>query len=200
MSEENLALENSRLKRDNGFYRSIARLLVVAVIVSIFAMIYIYTTQKVILIPQGASFTKQASVGTPEVDDNYLQPIVDSILLRSMHHTPDTVAKNFESVLYLASPEFYSKFKTELTAQANYIKSNNITTTFFESRRDYRVSRNTIVVYGVVQKSIGQNHAPIEDGVVEISYLINGGRFELTGLQVWAKKDFQVELERRKQK
>jgi len=198
MSEENLIADNTKLVRENHILRKTAFWANIATVCVAALAGYLALNQQVIIMPPGADIKNKTAIGRTTADNEYLTPMADFIINRTMNVTPSNVIQNLQSILYLVSPEYYGSYKTQLETQAQFIKMNNISQSFFINKTEF--TPNTIAVYGLITRSVGKNDAPSEEAVVEITYVLINSKFILTGIQKYTKKDYQNELVARKNK
>jgi type IV conjugative transfer system protein TraE len=189
MTEEKLIEENLKLSRDNHSLKNVIFLMSITSVVLAGAVIYLAKNQTTILIPPGGDLKGKAVIEKNRADEAYLQWPIETIINRALNLTPSNVRQNLQTILWMVSPDYYASYKADLEKQAAYLEANNLTLSFFTQQTIYEPGR--VIVKGLLRKSIGENYAPLEEAYCVIDYKIDSGRFYLTGISKYSKKEYE---------
>lgn len=166
-------------------YVSYLSLLVIFLIVCNFSLGFLLWHQSgqenTILVP--ADLTKTAVVGSQGVDANYLLQCGLFFVDARLNLTPDTVDSENQLVLSHTAPQYYAAFQTGLAKEADLVKSQKISSTFYLSNIKANPIDLSVIVSGTLKRWVGERALSNAKKTYELRFRLNGSDLFLTTFQ-----------------
>jgi type IV conjugative transfer system protein TraE len=160
--------------------KTVSIILACALMVASFTMYKLYTEQKIIIVPTNT--TKEFSVTSNSVSEEYLHQIGQYISTALLNVSPNSAKGQFELILDLASPSFYQNLKLELSNQTRYLVENGITSAFWA--KTFKFEKDHIVVHGTKHNIISDKVVEKKEIVLKIYFEVQNGRFYIASFNI----------------
>lgn len=134
--------------------------------------------EKIILVP--TNLTKKAMVSRDGVDANYLLQCAMFFIDTRLDVTPDTIDSNDHLILSHTAPEYYAKFKSGLEEEADLIKSQKVSSSFYISNIQANPSNLTVLVSGNLKRWVGERALSDSKKTYALHFSLNGSELFLT--------------------
>lgn len=134
--------------------------------------------EKIILVP--TNLTKKSMVSHEGVDANYLLQCAMFFIDTRLDVTPDTIDSNDHLILSHTAPEYYAKFKSGLDQEADLIKSQKVSSSFYISNIRANPSNLTVIVSGNLKRWVGERALSDSEKTYTLHFNLNGSELFLT--------------------
>lgn len=172
---------SSNLYAENRILKFCMVVLTIAVVISSFFSYEALKYQKVVVLPPVVD--RRIEITGTDVNDDYIKLFTRYMTNLLFTYTPGTVDGQFDELLKLATPGFYSELKERLQKMAVTIKQLSVTGAFYPRHIKIDRKARTIEVKGLKEEYT--RGIPVKSGQVsyQIEYRIINGRFYVNGFK-----------------
>ena len=173
--------KSSNLYAENRLLKFCMVALTVAVVISSFFSYEALKYQKVVILPPVVD--RRIEIKGTDVNDDYIKLFTRYMTTLMFTYTPGTVDGQFDELLKLATPGFYSELKARLAKIAVTIKQLSVTGAFYPKHIKIDRKARTIEVKGLKEEYT--RGIPVKNGeaAYQIKYQLINGRFYVAGFK-----------------
>lgn len=180
MDYKKFKFETDSIRAINNSLRYYLAVAATIILIEGVTIVLLATSQKTVFMPPG-NITKEFWIDGNTVSKSYLDMTVEYIANTMLNLTPESADKRMKTILPLITSDYRTAYEKELTMQAAYISSNNLTQIFYMQSIDYS-KPGIAVAQGMLQKVIGDRVVDRQHVHLSITYKINNGQFQIVKL------------------
>lgn len=173
------------LERNNVQLKMVVVLLALALVVESWFLLRTVMDERIVLVP--AQLDKRAWVTTNEVSLEYLEAMALNALPYYTNFTPQTVTNSHYVFLRFVTSEAYGQTQTALNAEADQVRRDNVSQVFWPKHTEIDTKHLTVIVHGILKRSIGNVVAYEGAQTYRIAFVQNGTRLEIKGIDYVAE-------------
>lgn len=159
----NLSVYQSEIKKiinqRNGYLVLSMGLLLLCILITIFAN-FLNSREKIILVP--SAMTKDMWVASSDASKEYYSKLTLTFSELALNVTPSNVDYIHSELLKFVDPAHYGAIKTQFVSEAERVKQQHISTTFFLDNIQVDAKNHTAVVTGDLKSYIVDTPLPVK--------------------------------------
>ena len=149
-------------------------------------------TEKIIVIPP--VITKDVWIKGNTVSEGYLEEWALYLTNLLLNVSSQTIGYQSELLLRHVSPDFSGKMQLKFSRDAEQLRKNNATTTFFPKEITVNEKNMTATVTGTFATYVGKEKVSAHEQSYHLQFVFNNGRFlQLTHFKQTAKNDADLD-------
>ncbi len=174
----------SNRELENGLLKFVVVLLAITIIVESGLMIYLYSSQRTVIIP--AFVDKKFYVENNKASLEYIEIMSRYAIELISNFTPETVDDRTSEFIRFINPQYYSTVSTQLKAFASEMKRYNISQFFVP--QSLVMKDNKIIIRGILRQFAQDKQISSVPSEYQLEYKINQGRFEILNYEKLEQK------------